>query len=82
MRYNVKITRTGYDLTLARHELERQLLALAIDEADGNKSVAARVLGVSRPKFYKMLQTHGMSCNKSDILFTVPPAADPGHISS
>ena len=79
MRYNVKIIRAGYDLTLARHELERQLLAMAIDEADGNKSVAARILGVSRPKFYKMLRMHGLSCSKSDLVFAGAVGPDSGN---
>ncbi len=41
-------------------EGEKQLLLSALKAADGNKTHAARLLGVSRPRLYKMIQRHGV----------------------
>ena len=41
-------------------EAERELLLQAIKLANGNKTHAAKILGVSRPRLYKMLQRHGV----------------------
>jgi DNA-binding NtrC family response regulator len=40
-------------------EAERELLSRAMKAADGNKTVAARILGVSRPRLYKMIARNG-----------------------
>jgi len=42
-------------------EAERELLVQALQAAHGNKSQAAQILGVSRPRLYKMMRRHGVS---------------------
>jgi transcriptional regulator with PAS, ATPase and Fis domain len=41
-------------------EAEKKLLLNALKAAHGNKTHAARLLGVSRPRLYKMIQRHGV----------------------
>jgi len=41
-------------------EAERELLLRALDAAAGNKTVTAKLLGVSRPRLYKMIERHGV----------------------
>jgi two-component system response regulator AtoC len=41
-------------------DAERQALLRAIERAGGNRSAAARVLGVSRTTFYAKLREHGL----------------------
>ena len=40
--------------------VDRDALVRALDAAGGNKSVAARTLGLSRRAFYRRLETHGL----------------------
>jgi two-component system response regulator AtoC len=41
-------------------QAERELLLKALEAVEGNKTRAARLLGVSRPRLYKMLERHGV----------------------
>ena len=41
-------------------EAERELLVRVLKTANGNKTRAAQILGVSRPRLYKMMQRHGI----------------------
>lgn len=41
-------------------EAEKKLLLHALRATSGNKTQAARLLGVSRPKLYKMIEQHGI----------------------
>ena len=41
-------------------DAEKKLLLKALKTAKGNKTQAARLLGVSRPKLYKMVERHGI----------------------
>ncbi len=53
----------GDDLNLrgARAKLEREMISRAMARGNGNLSGAARLLGVSRPTLYDLLETHGMT---------------------
>jgi len=42
-------------------DFERQRLIEALEEAEGNKSVAARLLGMPRSTFFSKLKKHGMA---------------------
>jgi DNA-binding NtrC family response regulator len=48
------VGKTGQDVPTVV-QAERELLVRAMEAADGNKTVAARILGVSRPRLYKMI---------------------------
>jgi len=53
--------RAGEDGIPTLLEAERRLLLEAMKSADGNKTRAAEILGVSRPRLYKMLDRHGIN---------------------
>jgi two-component system response regulator AtoC len=40
--------------------LEKQLIVRALDRAKGNRSAAARLLGIGRPQLYAKLEEHGL----------------------
>ncbi|MFQ6036245.1 MAG: sigma-54-dependent transcriptional regulator [Sedimentisphaerales bacterium] len=41
-------------------EAERKLLCQALEATNGNKTLAAKTLGISRPRLYKMMQRYGI----------------------
>ena len=49
------------DLRTARLRAEREVLQVAIAQSNGTLSQAARLLGISRPTLYALLETHGMA---------------------
>jgi DNA-binding NtrC family response regulator len=51
------------DLSLhaATARLERRLIVRALERAKGNRSAAARLLGIGRPLLYAKLEEHGLS---------------------
>jgi two-component system, NtrC family, response regulator AtoC len=51
---------TAEHLSQVVRDAERQALLRALDRAAGNRSAAARVLGVSRSTFYAKLREHGL----------------------
>jgi two-component system NtrC family response regulator len=48
------------DLRASREQVERAILRRALARSDGNLSLAARMIGVSRPTLYDLLRQHGM----------------------
>jgi len=53
--------RDDLNLRGARAKLEREMISRAMARGNGNLSGAARLLGVSRPTLYDLLETHGMT---------------------
>lgn len=58
---------SAYDLRAARARAERDVVQRALARSDGRLSTAARLLGVSRPTLYSLLDAHGLS----------PPSPEP-----
>jgi DNA-binding NtrC family response regulator len=56
------------DLTLnvAVAEVEKRLIARALERAKGNRSAAARLLGIGRPQLYAKLQEHGLAGSRDE----------------
>jgi two-component system, NtrC family, response regulator len=50
-----------FDLRAARVRAEREVLERALTRANGSLAVTARLLGVSRPTLYGLLETHGLA---------------------
>ena len=58
----------GGDLALhaAVARLEKQLIVRALERTNGNRSAAARLLGIGRPQLYAKLDEHGLGPKGSD----------------
>ena len=68
---------SSFDLRVARARAERDVIQRALARSDGRLSTAARLLGVSRPTLYALLEAHGLSAATSDPdRDQVEPAAD------
>jgi two-component system NtrC family response regulator len=52
------------DLRSARARAERMAIERALSRSQGNLAGAARLLGVSRPTLYGLLETHGLTPNR------------------
>ena len=52
---------TAYDLRAARARAERDVVARALARSNGTLATAARLLGVSRPTLYSLLDAHGLN---------------------
>ena len=52
-----------YDLRQARARAEREVVQRALARSNGQLSAASRLLGVSRPTLYSLLETHGMAAD-------------------
>jgi DNA-binding NtrC family response regulator len=63
------------DEDLALHpavaRLEKQLILKALERAKGNRSAAARLLGIGRPLLYAKLEEHGIAA-KGDTTDAAP----------
>ncbi len=68
---------TAYDLRSARSRAERDVVQRALARSDGRLATAARLLGISRPTLYSLLETHGLSpaVNEADPEDTAANAA-------
>jgi two-component system NtrC family response regulator len=51
------------DLRAARLRAEREVLQIALARSHGTLSAAAKLLGVSRPTLYGLLDTHGLAAD-------------------
>ena len=58
---NVPEDLTSFDLRSVRAKAERQVIQRALARSDGRLTSAARLLGVSRPTLYALLEAHGLS---------------------
>ena len=56
-----EIDPVSFDLRTARARAERDVIQRALARSDGRMSSASRLLGVSRPTLYALLETHGLS---------------------
>ena len=56
----------AYDLRAARARAERDVLQRALSRSGGRLSAAAKLLGISRPTLYSLLDTHGMAAGLSE----------------
>jgi two-component system NtrC family response regulator len=54
---------TLFDLRGARGRAERDVIQRALTRSDGRLTSAARLLGVSRPTLYALLEAHGLSAS-------------------
>jgi two-component system NtrC family response regulator len=46
--------------------LEKRMLVRALDKAKGNRSEAARQLGIGRPQLYAKMEEHGIAGKKEE----------------
>jgi two-component system NtrC family response regulator len=55
------------DLRAARLRAEREVLQLALARANGTLSVAAKLLGISRPTLYGLMEVHGIEIEPGKV---------------
>jgi two-component system NtrC family response regulator len=55
-----------YDLRMARARAEREVVQRALARSNGQLSAASRLLGISRPTLYSLLETHGVTADVVD----------------
>ncbi len=63
------------DLRAARHRAERDVIVQAIARSQGRLSAAAKMLGISRPTLYGLIDAHGLEVD-------VSRAADPADVDT
>jgi two-component system NtrC family response regulator len=68
---------SDFDLRGARMRAERDMIDRALARSNGSLSAAARLLGVSRPTLYGLLEAHGLGAARQAQGTDVPSAADP-----
>ena len=54
---------SSYDLRAARARAEREVIQRALARSDGRLAAAAKLLGISRPTLYSLLETHGITAH-------------------
>ena len=58
---STEVNEADFDLRTARMRVERELIDRALGRSNGSLSAAARLLGISRPTLYGLLEAHGLS---------------------
>lgn len=58
---------SSFDLRHARARAERDVIYRALARSDGRMSAASRLLGISRPTLYALLESHGITASASDL---------------
>jgi two-component system response regulator AtoC len=56
----IDLDQSALELEVALKKAERRALERAMKNANGNKNVAARLLGISRRSLYYKLEEHGL----------------------
>ena len=56
-----------YDLRAARMRAEREVIQKALARSDGVLATAAKLLGISRPTLYSLLDAHGLAQESSKL---------------
>jgi two-component system NtrC family response regulator len=69
------MTGADFDLRAARLRAERDTIERALAHSRGSVSAAARLLGISRPTLYGLLETHGMATSRQASDGAEPPEA-------
>lgn len=59
---------TAYDLRAARARAEREVVQRALARSNGTLAIAARLLGISRPTLYSLLEAHGLNADGVDVV--------------
>lgn len=66
------------DLRAARLRAEREVLHLALARSNGTLSVAAKLLGISRPTLYGLMEAHGIEIEPGKTADAGVDAEEPG----
>jgi two-component system NtrC family response regulator len=64
------------DLRAARLRVERSTIERALARSNGSLAAAARLLGISRPTIYGLLETHRLQAGQATSPDPAPPPAD------
>jgi two-component system NtrC family response regulator len=62
------------DLRAARMRAERETIERALARSQGSLTAAARLLGISRPTLYALLETHGIPVPRPEAGTAAAPA--------
>jgi two-component system NtrC family response regulator len=55
------------NLRAARHRVEHETIERALARSGGSLAAAARLLGISRPTLYSLLETHGLAASRQGL---------------